>query len=144
MKTLALYAIRIYQRFLSPYKGFRCAYAAVSGRASCSALGYRAIRRFGLWRGLGVLDERLLKCGVAHRRHRPLGRARTHGPLAHQAGSVSCDLPCDACSWGDLGDACDACDVCDCASDWWRRKRRRDQDVIIPVAGDRGAWSNRR
>ncbi|MDQ1813775.1 membrane protein insertion efficiency factor YidD [Massilia sp. CCM 9210] len=54
MKTLALSAIGFYQRHLSPYKGFRCAYCAYTGNASCSALGARAIRRYGVWDGLGV------------------------------------------------------------------------------------------
>jgi len=53
-RDLALLAITLYQRHLSPYKGFRCAYALHTGRASCSRLGYRAIRRHGL-RGLGLL-----------------------------------------------------------------------------------------
>ncbi|MFP5394003.1 MAG: membrane protein insertion efficiency factor YidD, partial [Gammaproteobacteria bacterium] len=59
MKLLALGAIRLYQKFLSPHKGFCCAYAAVSGRASCSVLGYRVIRRHGIWNGLALLDRRL-------------------------------------------------------------------------------------
>jgi putative component of membrane protein insertase Oxa1/YidC/SpoIIIJ protein YidD len=123
VKPLALHAIRLYQRFLSPYKRFCCAYAAVTGHASCSVLGYRAIRRFGVWRGLGVLDIRLHKCGVACRRHRPLREVARHGPLARQSGSLHCDLPCDLCS---------PCDLLDCASEWRRRKRRDDAYVVIP------------
>ena len=44
-------AIGAYQRYLSPYKGFCCAYRAHTGRASCSALGARVIRRHGLLAG---------------------------------------------------------------------------------------------
>jgi putative component of membrane protein insertase Oxa1/YidC/SpoIIIJ protein YidD len=119
VKSLALAAIGLYQRFLSPHKGFCCAYAAHTGHASCSVLGYRAIRRFGLWQGIAVLDQRLNRCGLAARRARRIAPA---GPLRQQAGSISCDLPCDAC------------DVLDCASDcdWRRRKRRDDGTVVIP------------
>jgi uncharacterized protein len=132
MKTLALSAIRFYQAHISPYKGFCCAYSAHTGHASCSALGYRCIARFGLWRGIGVLRQRLTKCGVAHRRYssRPL-------VMRKQAGfcDAGCDLPCDF----DFGAA--ACDVmsscgspCDC-SGWGnsREKKQEERWVHIPV-----------
>ena len=64
MKQLALAAIRLYQRHLSPHKGFCCAYRVHTGRASCSSLGYRAIRRFGLWLGLVILHRRLDKVSL--------------------------------------------------------------------------------
>ncbi|MBX9296140.1 membrane protein insertion efficiency factor YidD [Chromobacterium vaccinii] len=50
-KRLALWLIRIYQRQLSPRKGYGCAYRAATGRSGCSGLAYRAIRRHGLRRG---------------------------------------------------------------------------------------------
>lgn len=68
LNGLALAAIAGYQRWISPYKGFRCAYRAHTGRCSCSQLGARAIRRFGTFDGIGVLRERLYRCGVAFRR----------------------------------------------------------------------------
>jgi putative component of membrane protein insertase Oxa1/YidC/SpoIIIJ protein YidD len=133
MKSLALSAIRFYQRALSPHKGFCCAYAACSGRASCSELGFRAIRRLGVWQGLGALDRRLYKCGVAARR-----RAGPQRGPGRQAGFCdiggcdvgSCDLP-----------GCDvrACDVpaCDCGGcDWKRRSRGDDDYVVIPARGN--------
>ena len=128
MKSLALGAIRFYQRFLSPRKGFCCAYAAASGRGSCSALGYRAIRRYGVWRGIAVLDKRLDKCGVAYRRH--------HGVRSRQAGFLdcACDVPagCDL-SGCDMPHSCsklmscgDLLNFCDC--DWRRQKKQRRSD----------------
>lgn len=120
MKALALWAIRLYQRVISPRKGFRCAYRAYTGHAGCSALGYRAIRRFGVWHGLGVLNARLEKCGVAHRRYRPA----SHTGLSAQAGFCDCDCgpapwecdwPCD-CSWGSEK----------------KKKKRRERDLRLP------------
>ena len=139
MKSIALFAIRFYQRTLSPHKGFRCAYAAYTGCASCSELGYRAIRRLGLWHGLAALNGRLEKCGVAYRRYRP--RA-----LAGQAGfldCVSCDVgACDVASCdlaSGLGDACGTaaeCSTCDCSWSGRRNKRDDDQYVVIPSRGN--------
>ncbi len=87
MKTMLLRAIRLYQRHLSQRKGYACAWRVRTGGASCSALGYRAIRRHGAWRGLLILRVRLQRCAQAQRaltlRHRP----RLHS----QAGY--CDAP---------------------------------------------------
>jgi putative component of membrane protein insertase Oxa1/YidC/SpoIIIJ protein YidD len=131
MKKLALAFIRFYQRHISPYKGFCCAYRACTGHASCSALGYRAISRFGLMQGVGILRQRLHKCGVAYRRH------SVRSPrLQRQAGfcDLSCDLPCDV-DFGDL--ACDVLSNCGspCDGGSWgnsRKDRRKDKYVHIP------------
>ena len=104
---------------ISPYKGFRCAYHGYTGHASCSALGYRAIRRFGAMDGIAVLQTRLHKCGVAHRRYRPAPRRA----MEAQGGFLDCDcgdMPCEI-------------DLCDC--DWTssdKKKKKKDKDVVLP------------
>ncbi len=149
MRRLLLAAIRFYQHHVSPRKGFCCAYRVHTGRASCSALGYRAVRRHGVLKGLALIRERTWRCGVVHRRRAPMR------PLHAQHGvcDAGCDLPChggcDApgdCA-GDcrlpagrlLSNACDALSCCDggCngGCDWPRRSERRkarEQDVHIP------------
>lgn len=145
MKKLALAAIRGYQRWLSPFKGFSCAFRVFTGTDSCSAYGYRVIERFGLRRGLGLLDRRLALCGHVHSRMRP-PPAPPH-PLRHRQQGF-CDAPCDAScdvaacdlpgchlpSW-----PCDTVDgileVLDCGSDvrdcWgWRRNRGLRADSV--------------
>jgi putative component of membrane protein insertase Oxa1/YidC/SpoIIIJ protein YidD len=133
-RLAALAAIRGYQRFISPHKGFACAWRVHTGGASCSALGLRVIRRHGLWRGLQLLRERTYRCGVAHRR---CGHASRPGisALVAQRGS------CDGCDVGDcpldFGDCCDLSDCCDGCGDCDRSKRsdkrkRRDANQYIP------------
>jgi putative component of membrane protein insertase Oxa1/YidC/SpoIIIJ protein YidD len=95
----ALLAIRAYQRYLSPRKGFSCALRHATGGRSCSSYGYRAIARCGLRKGWRLLRRRLDACGRAHR----FGG----GPLSYQQGSI--DPGCD------LG----VPDVCDCCSSSW-------------------------
>lgn len=126
MKTLALQAIRLYQRHLSPRKGFACAYRACTGGASCSELAYRAIRRYGLPGGLRVLDARLARCRLAS----AVQRRRTAWPRA-QAGDCDCDLPCSPL---------DACDFASC--DWPGSERRPDKrkdrkPARLPIAEPR-------
>ncbi len=112
MKSIALLAIRGYQRFISPYKGFRCAYGLHTGRCTCSGLGYRAIRRYGVVDGLSVLRERLTRCGQVHRMHLPTPHA-----LSKQAGV--CDVGCidiGGCDAPTGTSMCNACSCCDCGS----------------------------
>lgn len=108
MKRLALTAIRLYQRYISPYKGFCCAYRFHTGKASCSALGFRAIQQHGVLAGLGILHKRLQRCSIAHRRY---GLPQT--PLHRwQKQSGFCDIDCGDCP--DFG-SCDNI-ACDCPS----------------------------
>lgn len=92
---LALWAIRLYQRHLSPYKGFACAWRAAGGRDGCSGYGYRVIARHGLRTGLALLRRQLQRCGQAHERALAARPALAPNPrLHHQRGE--CDLlPCD-------------------------------------------------
>lgn len=127
MRFLMLGLIRAYQRYISPYKGFCCAYHVHIGWASCSTLGYRAIRRYGGLIGLAILRKRLNRCGVVQRRYAP---AHRH-PFPYQRGDcdIGCDLPCDS--------PLDWLDACDCGScDWPERKRKKrrkgENEIYIP------------
>ncbi|MDF3036145.1 MAG: hypothetical protein K0S28_1419 [Paucimonas sp.] len=136
LKSAALFSISLYQRYLSPYKGFCCAYRVYTGRRGCSAAGARAIRRFGVMAGLAVLRRRLFLCGVAYRRNAPPVKR----PHIAQRGDCDpgCDLPCDAtCGSGRSGFRMfDFLSCCDCGGcDWGDRKRKRganEKYVYIP------------
>lgn len=151
MRNLLLALIRFYKRFISPHKGFACAYRVHTGHASCSSLGLRAIRRRGALAGLAILRERTYLCGVVHRRHAAFVR-----PRIAQRGD--CDPGCDA-NPGCDGPSCDGpgCDLLagredcrpfrwfssccdnltclDCGSCDWpdKRKRRRDREKYVYI-----------
>ena len=151
MRSAALAAIQFYQRYVSPFKGFCCAYRQHTGRASCSALGYRAVRRFGVLSGLALVRERTSRCGIAHRRFTLHSRPSLHA----QQGvcDVGCDLPCDAncdlpCHSGcelpsgrTFSNVCNYFSCCDCGScDWPSRRRKSSAEekyVYIPPAQSR-------
>ncbi|HXG28038.1 MAG TPA: membrane protein insertion efficiency factor YidD [Nevskiales bacterium] len=57
MRALILFAIRLYQRALSPLLGPRCRYYP-----SCSQYAYEAVLRFGVLRGSGLALRRLARC----------------------------------------------------------------------------------
>lgn len=129
LARLSLRAIRGYQHYLSPHKGFCCAYRCATGRDGCSAHGYRVIERFGLIAGLALLRRRLRLCGETHRR-----RATVPNPvLYYQRGD--CDPGCDAGCIPDFScdKTCDLCSGCggDCGNprrawnDWRTRRQLR-------------------
>ncbi len=127
MRYLLLLAIRIYQRYLSPHKGFCCAYRAHTGRASCSTLGYRAIRRYGGLIGIAILRRRMTLCSVMQQQNPP-----KHPPFRYQRGD--CDLPCDS--------PLDWIDVCNCGScDWPKPKHKRRKKATIKFISHQNAVS---
>lgn len=158
MRVLLLALIRFYKRFISPHKGYGCSYRIYTGRASCSTLGYRAIRRHGAWAGLGLLQQRCRLCGVAQRRYAPVYRrpAAQRGDCDPGCGGDGCDLPgcdlpdCDLRPRGcrgafDILDILDCCDIGDCGSGQGDRRRERkrkkkDAGTRLPPRKTRQDW----
>ena len=104
MKRLALAAIAAYQRYLSPLKGYSCAFRVHTGRDSCSQYGKRAIARHGVVAGLRLLKRRMEDCGDLHHRHHHVQRPPLSARHRLQAGF---------CSWGEVFEF--GCDFC---GDW--------------------------
>ncbi|HEU4816118.1 membrane protein insertion efficiency factor YidD [Janthinobacterium sp.] len=113
-----LLGIRAYQRYLSPWKGFTCAYRVLAGRDSCSAYGYRVIERHGLRVGLPLLQRRLRACSERHRQYQALHARGRSARYRAQAGH--CDLPVTDC--GDC--ACDCADITSMADCTWLRRNK--------------------
>ncbi len=61
----AVLCIEVYRRYLSPYKGYGCAYRAATGRSSCSCYAQQAIGRCGVWNGMRLLRRRFARCALA-------------------------------------------------------------------------------
>jgi hypothetical protein len=57
VRPLALVAIRLYQRWLSPFGAGACRHVP-----SCSTYAYEAIERHGAFRGAWLAARRLLRC----------------------------------------------------------------------------------
>jgi putative membrane protein insertion efficiency factor len=62
VKPVALGAIRLYQRVLSPALPPGCRF-----QPSCSQYGYEAIERHGVIKGIGLTAWRLLRCNPFNR-----------------------------------------------------------------------------
>ncbi len=131
MSKLLINLIRFYQGYISPYKGFSCAYRMATGCASCSNAGIRILRRYGIISGLPVLRRRLYLCGVAHRRY---FRTPVRAPLPQRGDCVPCDCDVADCDSGkDKCNCLDCADVCSC--DWPdrdKRKRKNEDKIHLP------------
>lgn len=58
----ALWLIAIYQRWISPRKGFRCAHSVLHGGPGCSGFAKQAIREHGLWQAVAHIRQRFRDC----------------------------------------------------------------------------------
>lgn len=65
MKTVAHCGIRFYQKFLSPLKGFRCAFGVYHGGDSCSEVIRKEIMNQGIFRTFPIAKEQFAKCKEA-------------------------------------------------------------------------------
>lgn len=129
---LALRAIALYQRHVSPRKGYRCALHASGAGRSCSAYGYRAIARAGLFKGCSLLRRRFDACARAARVARSI--AKPSAPLRlrpgtrHQRGE--CDVgDCSGCVDGLDAFSC-VSDACECDWPWRRRDETRPESNL--------------
>ena len=144
LQIAALKSIALYKRYISPYKGFSCAYRVHTDCASCSSLGYRAIRRFGFTQGLGILDKRLRRCAIAHSRYStkpPMpSYRRTQAGFCDVGGCdvggcdvPSCDFPSKDCGPSRCNVSfCDLLNICNGGCDRPRKKSSDDDVVHIP------------
>jgi putative component of membrane protein insertase Oxa1/YidC/SpoIIIJ protein YidD len=63
-KNFIIYLIIIYQRFISPYKGWHCIHAQIFGGATCSNYGLYVINENGVFAGLKLLQKRFEECSM--------------------------------------------------------------------------------
>ena len=120
LDTSAVYAIRFYQRYLSPYKGFQCAYRAHTGRHSCSEYAKRIIRKRGVNALFTALPRQFARCRSAYTALLAAQAAQFQTQQPSQKKKDKSDYcPLDACSGCDVPfERIDLpCDIgpCDCS-----------------------------
>jgi putative component of membrane protein insertase Oxa1/YidC/SpoIIIJ protein YidD len=125
MRMLALAAITLYRRWISPFKGFSCAHRVYLGGESCSDYGFRVFRDEGFRTGLSLLGRRLHACSAVHRAHSRKSPRRAGGP-SNEYQTGFCDISCDGCDLGSGADMLSGCDACSCDLPSWRKKKSDD------------------
>ena len=100
--AVAVGAIDLYQQYISPYKGFRCAHRVKHGRSSCSQFAKRLIEKVGLLRFGPILMRRFERCGEAARALKAHVASRRLNDGARREGKRR--------KHEQWADACDGCD----------------------------------
>lgn len=67
IKFLMIFFINCYQKYLSPYKGFSCAYRKLYQAESCSEYFKIAIANTNLTTAIPLFQKRLVDCKLASR-----------------------------------------------------------------------------
>jgi putative component of membrane protein insertase Oxa1/YidC/SpoIIIJ protein YidD len=120
--ALSNLAIRGYQRYISPYKGFCCAHRALHGGPGCSEAIRRIIEVNGVWNCWPRVRERFAQC-------REAALTLRAGPLAAGLFGAQSEADqrdrkkkrgdtCDGvdCGGDCIGDSLSGCDLpCDCS-----------------------------
>lgn len=88
---MALGGIWAYQQYISPNKGFRCAYSVAHGGTGCSGYAKHAIRDHGLWRALPAIRQRFRDCRTAYNEIRANCTCNTSAPDEKDAQPLSAD-----------------------------------------------------
>ena len=119
LSTVSLAAIGVYQRRLSPHKGFVCAYRVEHGdETGCSGYAKRRIQEVGVWRALPDIRARLIACRkAAEERRRRREERRASGEQGKDGWGADCcadagsSCAMSKTSKGGVG-GCDGCDGC--------------------------------
>lgn len=104
-----------YQRWLSPYKGFRCAHAVLHGGTSCSQAVADIVAVHGLYHGRALIRTRMHACraAAAELAARKAARSRATPGAVGREGEGRCARRCRDCA--DCGGCLDiAGDTCSC------------------------------
>lgn len=100
-RTLALVAcvgVRLYQKFISPRKGFVCAHGALTGELSCSEAAAVALSRMTLSEAIPVMRGQFNKCRRTYSKFRRDMFDQANSQLAQigtlaAAGAIGCCPP---------------------------------------------------
>ena len=65
LTKLSISAINLYQRYLSPHKGYCCAHRVYTGEDSCSQYAKVAIAEHGLFSAFPLIREQFDRCSFA-------------------------------------------------------------------------------
>jgi putative component of membrane protein insertase Oxa1/YidC/SpoIIIJ protein YidD len=115
---LAISAISLYQRFISPHKGFSCAYRVLYGGESCSQFFKRSIATEGLLVAIVNRRDRFAACHEANQilhhqiLHHQILPSQTNDPEEKDEKTPQRNYDCVACP--DLAEL--SCNLIDCAS----------------------------
>ena len=141
MRIISLTLIALYQRFISPYKGFHCAHHQLNKGDTCSNAVKSLVHQHGLIKAWPKIQQRFTGCRQAYdilRSQSFSAHERSSGARTDLFCDFPCDLPCDAsvadCGSGKSGSSRECvspCDLLDLVPE--KRRHRRIFFIILLV-----------
>jgi len=127
MRKICIALIDFYQRFVSPYKGFKCAHHTLHQSGSCSHAVKNLIDQKGLWKAWPAIKSRFRECSNAY-------QVLTDKTSNYERADFPCDFPCDldigSCGADSTSTVFDCYWPCDLLSGFSKRTQRR---IIVGV-----------
>ena len=114
------FCIRFYQKYISPYKGFRCAHSVLHGGPGCSGAVLTIVEDKGLIRGFPQIRARFQSCKAAYLSIQKDKEKKPGDRKSYCTEACDCGSDLASCSDGNkcLGSIspsdCGPCDVGDC------------------------------
>ena len=101
MDKFILRLIALYKRYISPHKGYRCAYSALYGGDSCSTEIAKIIQSRGIYRGLSLVYRQMVNCSnayevLASRKRKENHKRKGKNKKKKDVEKLACELPCHA------------------------------------------------
>ena len=126
MKYVWLAFIGVYQRFISPFKGFKCAHNALHRSGSCSNAVKHLINQKGLWKALPDIRNRFRECTNAY-------QVLTDKPSDFQRVDLPCDVGIGGCGAESATTVFDCAWPCDLLSGFSKRTQRRIIVTLLTI-----------
>lgn len=66
INNLAIVVIEYYQKYISPHKGYCCAYSYYTGKPSCSEFTKQCIQKYGIIKTIPLFSKQIEKCKIVY------------------------------------------------------------------------------
>ena len=66
IKNICVFGIKLYQRFISPKKGYRCAHSVLHGDTGCSGAVIKIIENNSIFSWKNLISKRFEECKLAN------------------------------------------------------------------------------
>lgn len=109
LRFLFILPIKGYQKFISPKKGYRCAYSVKNGGTGCSGAVIEIIEKASIFEWRSLIKERFEGCKKASeslKKEKKTGKCKGSCKSGKDSAKRNCD-PSDAIDCFDCGDCGD-------------------------------------
>lgn len=66
IRKISIHSIQFYQKNISPYKGYSCAYRHYTGKDSCSEFTKKCILKYGVVKSIPLFKKQIERCKIVY------------------------------------------------------------------------------